>query len=54
MWNSRVRPGIGVIGWLISAWLAVTETVSDALAKVILISMALVSLWIFWPWLKWW
>jgi hypothetical protein len=54
MWNSRVRPGIGVAGWLVSAWLTVTATVSATLANIILISMAVVSLWTFWPWLKRW
>ncbi len=52
MWNSRIRPGIGVIGWLVSVWLTVTQTVSETLANIILAAMALVSLWIFWPWLK--
>lgn len=54
MWNSRVRPGIGVVGWLVSIWLTVTETVSNTLADIILASMVLVSLWTFWPWLKRW
>jgi len=44
-----VRPGLGVIDWLVSTWLTVTQTVSATLANIIVVAMALVSLWTFWP-----
>ena len=49
-----MRPGIGIVGWLVSIWLTVTGTVSNTLGNVILVSMLLVSLWTFWPWFKRW